>query len=180
MRRYTIAFMAAVALSASAAVLAQQQMQHPDMVAMRCGGGMGGRMSEMMKGHAMGGSGHPMMYSMMGIPSPAMILHHKDDLALSGAQVTQLENLQNQVEPGCKHHMQAGINDFRSANQLLDAASPDFGAYSAKLKEGSMHMVEAHVALAKAAVGARDVLTAAQRDKMKSMMAQMHAGKRKP
>ena len=43
----------------------------------------------------------------------------------------------------------------QAANQLLEPAAPDFGAYSAKLKEATAHMVEAHVAMAKSAVAAR-------------------------
>ena len=177
MRLYTIAFTVA-ALGATAAMLVQQHAQNADMSAMRCGAGMEGMMHGMPKGHAMGmmKSGM-MMHGMMGPPTPAMILHHKDDLALSATQVTQLESLQKQAEPACTQQMQAGMTSYRAANEMLQASTPDYNAYTAKLKDACAQMMEARVTLAKAAVGARAVLTPAQREKLTGMMEQMHKKK---
>lgn len=187
MRLHTLCLTAAAVLAAASPVLAQEH-QHPqgqqrpgDMAAMHCGGGMGmGMMHEMPTGQrAMPGMRadsmrHSMMMDMMGPPTPAMILSHKGELRLSADQVSQLESLQKQAEPACAEHMRLGLESHRAANQLLEATSPDFTAYSAKLKEATAHMVEGHVGMARAAVAARAVLTAAQRQTLKDRMAQMH------
>ena len=180
MRTYTLA-LAAITLTVSP-IAAQRpgQMNPQAMAAMHCGGdmpmgAMGGPGMPGMPGMPMRDSAHhAMMMEMMGPPTPAMILHHKADIKLSAAQVTQLETLQKQAEPACTQHMQAAMAAHHSANALLDARSPDFAAYTARLKEATAHMVEGHVAMTKAAVAARDVLTPAQRESLKSSMARMH------
>lgn len=150
------------------------------MAAMHCGSGMGmGMMHGMPPSQAMpamrsDSMRHSMMMDMMGPPTPAMILRHKGELRLSADQVSRLESLQKQAEPACTEHIRLGMESHRAANQLLEATSPDFTAYSTKLKEATAHMVEGHVAMARAAVAARAVLTAAQRRTLKDRMAQMH------
>lgn len=154
------------------------QMRPNDMAAMHCGGDM--PMHQM--GGGPGRAGMPMhsdsmrgpMMEMMGPPTPAMILHHKEELKLSADQVARLENLQKQAEPACTQHMRMAMELHRAANAMLDDATPDFAAYTARLKEATSHMAEGHVAMAKAAVGARDVLTPAQRTSLKESMARMH------
>ncbi len=121
-------------------------------------------MANMMSGMAM----------MMGPPGPAMILHQKAKLGLSAAQVGRLEALQKQAQPDCAHHMQLAMTSHMAASQLLDAATPDFSAFEARLKEATTHMVEGHVVMAKAAIAARDVLTAAQRQTLENQMGMMH------
>jgi Spy/CpxP family protein refolding chaperone len=117
---------------------------------------------------------HRMMMEMMGPPSPAMILNHRADLGLTSDQVSRLEQLQRDAASACTMHMRLAMTTYQAANRLLEPAAPRFAAYSAKLKEAAGHMVEAHVAMAKAAVAARNVLTAAQRQTVKDRMAQMH------
>jgi Spy/CpxP family protein refolding chaperone len=102
------------------------------------------------------------------------VLHHKADIKLTAAQVSKLEALQKQAEPECAHHFQAAMASHMAANQLLEAASPNFSAYDAKLKEAATHMVEGMEVMAKAGVSARDVLTPAQRQTLKTRMEQMH------
>lgn len=170
----------------STTALAQRGMAPDrDMVAMHCGGDMAG----MMSGMPMGRRGMPgmrgdsmmqrmmgdtamrrMMMDMMGPPSPGMILGHKNQLGLSASQVTRLESLQSESEKACATHMNAAMSAHRAANQMLDAAAPNFDAYSTKLKEATGHMVEAMVVNAKAAVSARGVLTAAQREELKKSL----------
>jgi Spy/CpxP family protein refolding chaperone len=180
MRIGKLAFSVAVALGVAAPLLLAQQhrqtdTQGMDMAAMMCGAGGGGMMSGMMPpGRGMGMGGQEMMHGMMGPPAPAMILHHKDKLGLNASQVTRLEALQKEAEPVCMQHMKLAMTTHQAANQLLESAAPDFAAYSAKLKEATAHMVEGHVAMAKAAVAAREVLTTAQRQTLKDLMEQMH------
>jgi Spy/CpxP family protein refolding chaperone len=177
MRVYTVALFAAAVLTASAARVVQQHVQNAGMSAMSCGGGMMGMMHEMPKGHDMMMK-HGMMRGMMGPPSPAMILHHKENLSLSAEQVTKLESLQKQAEPACAQQLQAGMASYKAANEMLQADSPDFSAYSAKLKEACGQMMEARLTLAKASVAAREVLTPAQREKATGMMKEMHEKKK--
>lgn len=184
MRIHRLALTLAIALGAGSPVVAQQHPDPPtapghDMAALHCGAGMSGMTQGMPSGqHAMPGMRaegmmHGMM-DMMGPPTPAMILHHKQQLGLHAAQVTRLEALQNEAQPACMRHMHLGMTAHQAANQLLDGAAPDFAAYAGNLKEATAHMVEGHVAMAKAAVAARDVLTAAQRQTLKSLLEQMH------
>lgn len=183
MRTHTLGLTAVIVLAAASPVFAQEHQHQPgqqrpaDMAAMRCGGGMG-MMHGMPSGQAMPGmradSMHSMMMQMIGPPTPAMILSHKGQLGLSADQVSRLESLQKQAQPACAGHMRLGMESHRAANQLLEVASPDFAAYSAKLKEATAHLVEGHVAIARAAVAARSVLTAAQRQTLKDRMAEMH------
>ena len=141
---------------------------------MYCSGGMGGMMH--MSGHKMGSK--EMMSGMMSVPSPAMLLRHKDELDLNATQVTQLETLQKQAQPACMQHMQMGMTEHRAADQMLAAAKPDLAAYSAKMKEATAHMVEGNVAMLKAGIAARDILTPAQRQKCEEMMKKNGHGKK--
>ena len=188
----TVAFGVATPLGAQQHQHAAAAPQNHDMAAMMCGGGMaammqmhgagmpGMRMDSMKPGMHMDstkpGMGNMMsgMGMMMGPPGPAMILHQKAKLGLSAAQVSRLEALQKQAQPDCAHHMQLAMTSHMAASQLLDAATPDFSAFEAKLQEATTHMVEAHVVMAKAAVAARDVLTPAQRQTLKDQMGMMH------
>jgi Spy/CpxP family protein refolding chaperone len=72
--------------------------------------------------------------------------------------------------------MRAGMTELQAANQMLEAASPDLAAYGAKVKEAAQHMAEGHIAMAKAAVEARTVLTPQQLRTMTDLMARMHKG----
>jgi len=173
---------ASIALAVATPLVAQRQHAPPgaqahEMAAMHCGGGMSG-MADMpahagraMSGARMEGMMHGM--DMMGPPPPAMVLRYKEQLELSSAQVTRLETLQKQAEPGCRQQMQLGMAAHQAANQLLETGAPDFAAYQAKLTEATAHMVQGHVMMAKAAVAARGVLTAAQRQTLKSLMQPM-------
>ena len=188
----TVAFGVATPLGAQQHHHAAAATQNHDMAAMMCGGGM----AAMMQMHGMGMSGMRMdgmkpgmrmdstkpgmgnmmsgMGMMMGPPGPGMILQQKEKLGLSSAQVARLETLQKEAQPACLHHMQLAATAHMAASQLLDSATPDFSAFEARLKEATTHMVEGHVVMAKAAVAARDVLTAAQRQTLKNQMGMMH------
>jgi Spy/CpxP family protein refolding chaperone len=140
------------------------------MVAMHCGGSMG----KMMPGMRGGGPMMRGMMHMMGAPTPGMILQHRQRLSLSADQVSQLEAMQKQAQAACTKHMELAMATHNAANQMLEASSPDFAAYSAKMKEAAVHMAEGQVTMAKAAVEARNILTAAQRQTLKSLAEQMH------
>lgn len=194
MRINRLALTTAAVLAAASPLMGQEhphpaaQQKMAGMAAMHCGGGMA-MMAEMHAGQsAMPGmmadsmrhnmmmdmKGGTMMMDMMGPPTPAMILNHKAGLGLSADQASRVEALQKRAETACAEHMRLAMESHHAADRLLEADSPDFTAYSAKMKEAAAHMAEGHIVMARAAVAARNVLTATQRQTLKDRMAQMH------
>ena len=118
--------------------------------------------------------------AMMGGPHPEMLLHMRDSLSLSADQVSRLEALRDQSRDSATPHMQPAMQAHMAAAALLEAAAPDFTAYEARLREAADHMILAHPAMVRTTVGAREVLTAAQRSKLDTllpaMMQMMHGG----
>jgi Spy/CpxP family protein refolding chaperone len=166
--------LAVVVLGAAAPVAGQQHHRAPGgemhhMMAMHCGTGMHGMMQRMHVDSAM-----PGRMAMMGPPAPAMLLQHRQQLGLSADQVSRLETLQKEAEPVCSEHMHKAMAAHRAANQMLEAAAPDYAAYTARMKEAASDMIEARVAMAKAGAAARALLTPAQRQMLESMKGPMH------
>ena len=186
MRKHRIVLWALTACASASPILAQVHQhapaaaQQPGMAAMHCGAGMAAMMHgassgrRTMPGLLADSSMRAMMMEMMGPPTPAMLLQHKQQLDLTADQVSRLEALQKEAEPACTQHMRLGMTAHHEANQLLDAAAPDFTAYANKLKKATAHMVAGHVVMAKAGVAARGVLSDAQKQSWKSLMGQMH------
>jgi Spy/CpxP family protein refolding chaperone len=119
----------------------------------------------------MGGMGDCM--AMMGGPSAAMILMHHQDLALTDGQVQRLRTLAARDSTTATPHMRAAMAAHASAAAILRAASPDFAAYEARLRDAANHAIEGHVAMARTAVEARNVLTAEQRTRLQALHARM-------
>lgn len=131
--------------------------------------GMSGMMQMMQSMHAQDG--------MMG--SPMMILRLEESLELTESQVDRLKVIQESAQAGMRQHMMQGMQAMRGAQTLLDGDSPDLDAYEAKLNEAASHMVRAHASMATAAVEAREVLTAGQREKLslaRAVMKEMGSG----
>ena len=152
--------------------------QKPDMF---CAGGMPMHGQMPMGNMPMGNmpmAAMPPMDQMMGPPAPAMMLEHKQELGLSGAQVRKLTALQKEMQPKCAGYMEAAMTAHRAANALLQGARPDFNAFSTKMKEAAAQMVEAHLVMARAADAARDILSAEQTNKLKMLMAKQHKRER--
>jgi Spy/CpxP family protein refolding chaperone len=101
---------------------------------------------------------------------PGVLLQHQERLKLSDVQTARLQALQKQAQADCAQHVRLAMPAQRTAIQLLEATAPDFAAYAAKLKEASAHTVEAQLAMAKALVAARKVLTNAQRQTITSRL----------
>ncbi len=162
--------------------------QPTDLVAMQCGsvttgraqaapaaqGGVRGRFGDTPRARTTGRAERPdrTMETMGPIAQflPGVILQRQERLKLNPVQTTRLEALQKQARGDCVHHMQLAIAAQRAGRQLLGAATPDFAAYAAKLKEVSAHTIEAQLAMAKGAVEARKVLTAGQRQTIQTPM----------
>lgn len=125
------------------------------------------------QGHAQHGQGTPgpegmqgmeHCLSMMGAPPPGMMLRHQEELGLSADQVGQLETLKD--EAGAQSHRTEVMAAHARAAAALESDDPDWPAYEAALRAAADHMVQAHTAMAKAAVEAGDVLSAAQREQL--------------
>ena len=85
--------------------------------------------------------------------------------------------LQKEGAATCKQHMQLAMTAHRAAESTARTRSARLWRVLGEV-EGSdcAHMVEAHVAMAKSAVAAREVLTVAQRQTLKTLMEQMLKG----
>lgn len=135
-------------------------------------GMMGSAMMRMM------GQGMGMMAT--GGPGPAMILRMGDALELTEDQVSRLDAIRSEAADAHRSHMQAAMSAHRAAGRALEGGSPDFDAYRDALSGASSHMVQAHVAMARASVQAREVLTEQQREELHRGMGMMRAMMERP
>jgi Spy/CpxP family protein refolding chaperone len=143
---------------------------------------MGGMMQMMSQGMMGAGMMGPGMMGMMGQgvgmmstggPGPAAILGMADALDLTADQRSRLQTIQdaygNSIEPLMARAMEAQAR----AAEALQGDSPDFDAYESALREGTDQMIQAHVAMARAAFEARQVLTDEQRARLRGGMQMM-------
>lgn len=147
----------------------QQMMQgmHGQMEGMDMQGMQGGMQGQMMGSGMMG-----MMGAMDG--GPGMILQSSEALALTPDQTERLETMQERVRSDHQQHMKAGMAAYQKAATALEGDAPDLDAYATALNEAADHMVVAHVAMTRAALEAREVLTSEQREKLGDVMGGMH------
>ena len=102
---------------------------------------------------------------MMGGPSAALLLEHGERLSLTADQVSRLEAIRARTQTP-NVHMQPIREAHMRAAALLRADSPDLDEYEDALEEAAEHMVEAHVAMVRDNLEARQVLTAEQRTQL--------------
>lgn len=133
------------------------------------------------------------MMQMKGMmPGPMVFLQLREPLGLTQAQVQRIEAIRGRVQREHQPHMQAAMQAMRDAERLLDVPAPDLSRYEAKLKDRANHHVQAHLAMARAWLDAREVLTPEQRsnlqfgvkvmqqmmrERMQGMMGGMHEGR---
>lgn len=147
------------------------------------GGGMGMGMGGMMQMMGQGMTGAGMMGSgMMGMmgqgmgmmttggPGPVAILSMGDALGLTADQRSRLEAIQTEYGNTMGPLMTQAMDAQRRAADALQGDAPDFDAYKRALREGTDQMIDAHVAMARAAFEARQVLTEEQRTRLQSGM----------
>jgi len=146
------------------------------------GMGMGEMMQMMGQGMMGGGMMGPEMMGMMGQgmgmmatggPGPAMILRMGDALNLTDEQRSRLEAIQTEYSDSVEPLMSGAREAHQNAAAALEGDSPDIEAYDRALREGADQMVQAHVAMARAAAEARDVLTEEQREGLDGGMQMM-------
>lgn len=187
----TLALAAALAASPLAAQGHGNAMQSDSgawMGPMHSGSGMMGGMMQMM--HGMYGQSR-MMPGMMGggmmgagmpggmMTGPGMMLRLREFLDLTDGQVAQLEALRDSAGTEARQYMIQGMQAMHGAAALLAPSSTDLDAYAAQLGEAASEMVQARVAMARAGVAARDILTDDQRQRLataREVMQSMGAG----
>jgi len=138
---------------------------------------MGGLMGEGMMGSGMMqmmGQGMGMMAT--GGPGPTTLLRMRDALELTGAQVSRLEEIQREVQNTVQPQMTAMMSSHDAARQALEGDAPDFDAYQRSLQAAANIMVQTHVAVARAQVDARKVLTPEQTARLEARGAQAMQG----
>lgn len=170
----TLATAATLAALLATPALAQHQHGQSPADSAEMGGGM-----QMMHGSMMGGSAGTMRGGMMGMmqsmhPQPHRLLAAADALDLTEDQQARLRTLNEESAAEHQRHMQAAMAIHREAAQALHGESPDLDAYEEALQEASDHMIQAHLAMTRTALQARDVLTAEQREKLHDSMSMMH------
>lgn len=170
----TVCAVLALALASPAVSAQNQEMPRPPSDGMRGQGGMMQRMGQGM----MGGGMMQMMMGGMGMmgtggPGPGMILRMGDALGLTDEQRAELEAIQEEYQETVAPMMSSMMEIHRDAAERLTGDSPDFDAYEGALREAADAMVEAHVAMARAASEARAVLTDEQRAQLQRGMQMM-------
>ena len=152
------------------APLGAQQMgaMHPGQGGMMEQGMM--PMCSMMGGQAM--AGHEGMMSGGGMAG----MNHGDmmgaalfggvDLALTPDQNAKLGDLMGKAREEHQAHMQAAMSVQMGATPALAGTQPDLDAYRKAMREAADHMVQAHMAVARASVEARALLTPDQLAKL--------------
>lgn len=143
-------------------MMGQQQMMMDGMMG---DGMMGSGMMQMM------GQGMGMMPT--GGPGPQMILRMEESLGLTDEQVTRLEEIRDEFSGAQRQHMTAAMSAHQEARQAVQGDAPDFDAYEEALGHASEHMVQGHLAMARAAAESRDVLTEEQRTRLQEGMGMM-------
>jgi Spy/CpxP family protein refolding chaperone len=134
-------------------------MAHGMMIGGMMGQGMMGADMMQMMGQGMG-----MMAT--GGPGPATLLRMRETLDLTDAQVTRLEEIQRETQSTVQPQMTAMMSSHDAARQALQVAPPDFDTYERSLQAAANIMVQTHVAMARAQLEARDVLTPEQRESL--------------
>jgi len=161
---------ALVALAAAAPAAAQQHeghaMQHGSNVPAMCmlpGGGAHGAGHGDSAGaqHAQGGMEEVTLWA----HEFMMYAHHGAEFGLTDAQRTRIDQIRTNAQSSCTRHVQMAEQAKMAAVTAFGRANPDMAAFEAKLGEAAQHTTMAHVAIAKAALEAFEVLTPAQKEK---------------
>ena len=141
------------------------------------GPGMGAGMQHQMMGQGMMMCSEGMGSMMMNPTDPATLLRAAEVLGLSARQKTTLQTIQNRYAGTIASNHAQAMSAHQKLNDILNAERPDFAAYEAALKQASTYGISAHVAMARAAVEARAVLSKEQREKARSVASMMHGGR---
>jgi len=150
----------------------------------RMHGTMGGEMMPGMMGEGMmsgmmgegmmpGMMGEGMMSGMMDMDCPCLPLRLRGSLGLSEDQVQRIEDIEERSGKEQAEHTGLATEAQRAAMAALHAQNPNLQEYEARLREAASHGVEAQLALARGSIRAREILTAAQREQLRSAVEAM-------
>lgn len=176
-RTVTVAMLMTLGASGAAAQRGGMRGQMPDTtpsMGMAHGMMMGGMMGQGMMGSGMMqmmGQGMGMMAT--GGPGPMTMLRLREALELTDEQVTRLESIQRDFQSTTQTQMSAATASHGAAAESLQGDPPDLEAYQRGLQGAANIMVQAHVAMARAAVEARGVLTPEQLERLRVEGTQM-------
>ncbi|MBI4538276.1 MAG: Spy/CpxP family protein refolding chaperone [Gemmatimonadetes bacterium] len=161
-------------------------LQQPKEGCVGAGGMMGGmtgdtmRRSGMMADEMVRHMSGAMTMTMMGMgaagPGPGMILRLREPLGLTGEQIARLETLQENTAQERARHLTAVREAEAKAVEALAGEDASVAEYETRLREAANHGVEAQVALARAAIEARAVLSEEQRSNLGCGMRTMMQG----
>ena len=188
MRKAAILVIASLFVVSPAVALHAQQHEHqpapsdsaatPQMMDMM---GMMGQMMTMMAwmhgtmggGMMPGMMGEGMMPGMMDMDCPCLPLRLRGSLGLSEDQVRRIEEIVQRS--GMEQSEQTGLatEAQRAAMTALHAQNPNLQEYEARLREAASHRVAAQLSLARGSIQVREILTAAQREKLGSVTSAM-------
>ncbi len=129
-------------------------------------GMMSGNMMQMMS------EGMMMDMSVMSF-QPGALLGSPSALELTEDQISGLEALRSAGHGAHGEHAQAAMAARAQASSALQGDAPDLDAYSDAFTEAAGHMAMAHVAMARTAIEARELLTPTQREKVMGAMSMM-------
>jgi Spy/CpxP family protein refolding chaperone len=164
----------------AAAQMGGMRGQLPDSVPSRAMGQglmMGGMMGQGMMGSGM----MTMMGQGMGVmatggPGPVTLLRMREVLELTEEQIERLEAVQERFRRNTASHVSTMTSSHQAAAQALEGDVPDLEAYQQRLQAQANISVQFHVAMAQAAMGAREVLTQEQRGRLQAEGPQMMDG----
>ena len=125
--------------------------------------------AEMMPGMMGGG----MMPGMMDMDCPCTPLRLRGSIGLSEDQVRRIGQIEERSRKEEAEHTRLAMEAQRAGMAVLHAQNPNLQEYEARVREAASHRVDAQLALARGSVQAREVLTAEQREKLRSVMESM-------
>lgn len=141
----------------------QQRAEDPEMPGMMMG----------MQGHGeMMGMG---MMGMMAAPSPTMLLHQREALALTGEQVARLKALQERMARTRDEHIESMHALHRKLAEQVRDPDLDLAAHESTLRSLADAHVAMQVEMARVGQEARELLAAEQRAKLRTGMQFMRA-----
>lgn len=154
---------------------AQAMMGMPGMMGMAPAPGMRGGMGmmemmgardsqEMGPGNMLGMATMPMMGARF--PAPRFLLAMKEDLNLSSDQVQALEQLQARAYEKVQGEMNAAQRQEPESDSSAELRGEDTEQYVQALRDYMTHMTEARIAMVRAGIEARGLLTPDQRNQL--------------
>jgi Spy/CpxP family protein refolding chaperone len=121
------------------------------------------------------GMGHGAGMMANGVPQVGAVLRAAEPLALTATQKTQLEAIQTRLQQTVAPQMEQLMAAHHKMSEIMQANQPDLNAYESTMKEAAGHMTAMHLAVVRAGLEARALLTPEQRNTLSKTTAMMHS-----